>query len=118
MAPGEYGVSDCPGMALSVTSGLRDCDFAQLGIPTAEEYFRMYCQHMGIPPIENWNFYMAFSFFRLAAIVQGVYKRSLTGNGVARENQPEGRGHSQAASPPGNSPAAKGFGGTALARIL
>nr|XP_048676886.1 acyl-CoA dehydrogenase family member 10 isoform X3 [Caretta caretta] len=59
--------------------GLKDCDVMQLGIPTAEEYFQMYCGHMGIPPIENWNFYMAFSFFRVAAILQGVYKRSLTG---------------------------------------
>ncbi|XP_075754849.1 acyl-CoA dehydrogenase family member 10 isoform X2 [Pelodiscus sinensis] len=59
--------------------GLRECDVIQLGIPTAEEYFRMYCEHMQIPPIENWNFYMAFSFFRVAAILQGVYKRSLTG---------------------------------------
>nr|XP_042708386.1 acyl-CoA dehydrogenase family member 10 isoform X4 [Chrysemys picta bellii] len=59
--------------------GLKDCDVTQLGIPTAEEYFQMYCEHMGIPPIENWNFYMAFSFFRVAAILQGVYKRSLTG---------------------------------------
>ncbi|KAM5199738.1 acyl-CoA dehydrogenase family member 10 isoform 2-T5 [Hipposideros larvatus] len=59
--------------------GLSDCDFTQLGIPTMEEYLRMYCLHMGIAPIENWNFYMAFSFFRMAAILQGVYKRSLTG---------------------------------------
>ncbi|KAM5311689.1 acyl-CoA dehydrogenase family member 10 isoform 1-T3 [Glossophaga mutica] len=62
-----------------ILPGLGGLDLAQLGIPTAEEYSRMYCLHMGIPPIENWNFYMAFSFFRVAAIVQGVYKRSLTG---------------------------------------
>ncbi|XP_029333658.1 acyl-CoA dehydrogenase family member 10 [Mus caroli] len=59
--------------------GFRDQDVTKLGIPTVEEYFRMYCLHMGIPPIDNWNFYMAFSFFRVAAILQGVYKRSLTG---------------------------------------
>lgn len=69
----------------SVASGLSDCDLTELGIPTAEDYFRMYCLHMGIPPIENWNFYMAFSFFRIAAILQGVYKRSLTGNGSLGE---------------------------------
>uniref|UniRef100_A0A8B9XRJ8 Acyl-CoA dehydrogenase family member 10 n=1 Tax=Bos mutus grunniens TaxID=30521 RepID=A0A8B9XRJ8_BOSMU len=62
-----------------IQPGLSDCDLTELGIPTAEDYFRMYCLHMGIPPIENWNFYMAFSFFRIAAILQGVYKRSLTG---------------------------------------
>nr|KAF6463665.1 acyl-CoA dehydrogenase family member 10 [Rousettus aegyptiacus] len=59
--------------------GLSDCNLTQLGIPTAEECFRMYCLHMGIPPAENWNFYMAFSFFREATILQGVHKHSLTG---------------------------------------
>ena len=28
----------------------------------------------------DWDFYVAFSLFRLAAIVQGVYKRGLDGN--------------------------------------
>lgn len=55
------------------------CDLSQLGIPTAEAYFQAYCERMAIPPAGNWNFYMAFSFFRVAAILQGVYKRSLTG---------------------------------------
>uniref|UniRef100_A0A8D0GYM8 Acyl-CoA dehydrogenase family member 10 n=1 Tax=Sphenodon punctatus TaxID=8508 RepID=A0A8D0GYM8_SPHPU len=67
----------------SILKGLSDCDLLQLGIPTAEEYFQLYCDHMGIPPIENWNFYMAFSFFRVAAILQGVYKRSLTGQAIS-----------------------------------
>lgn len=79
---GSLTVQDGP-----VPTGLSDCDLTQLGIPTAEEYFRMYCLHMGIPPTENWNFYMAFSFFRVAAILQGVYKRSLTGRGAACESQ-------------------------------
>ena len=30
--------------------------------------------------IPDWDFYLAFSLFRLAAIVQGVYKRGLDGN--------------------------------------
>lgn len=59
--------------------GLGGRDLTPLGIPTAEEYFRMYCLHMGIPPAENWNFYMAFSLFRAAAVVQGASERSLTG---------------------------------------
>ncbi|XP_030886516.1 LOW QUALITY PROTEIN: acyl-CoA dehydrogenase family member 10 [Leptonychotes weddellii] len=72
----HYLPSSVPG---SLLRGLRDCDFTQLGIPTAEEYFRMYCHHSEIPPPEDWNFYMAFSFFRMAATLQGVHKRSLPG---------------------------------------
>ena len=41
---------------------------------------RRYCELRGIPEIENWNFYLAFSFFRLAAIAQGVKKRAIDGN--------------------------------------
>ncbi|XP_053446218.1 acyl-CoA dehydrogenase family member 10 isoform X2 [Nycticebus coucang] len=75
----------------SLLRGLNDCDLTQLGIPTAEEYFRMYCLHMGIPLIENWNFYMAFSFFRVGAILQGVYKRSLTGQASSATAEQSGK---------------------------
>ncbi|KAG8429461.1 hypothetical protein GDO86_020134, partial [Hymenochirus boettgeri] len=64
---------------LPLQKGLKNCILTELGIPTAEEYFDQYCNNMGIPKIENWNFYMAFAFFRVAAILQGVYKRSITG---------------------------------------
>jgi aminoglycoside phosphotransferase (APT) family kinase protein len=60
--------------------GLQGVDRQALGIPTEVEYVASYCQRMGIEKIENWTFYLAFSFFRLAAIVQGVAKRSSQGN--------------------------------------
>ena len=34
----------------------------------------------GLASIPDWTFLIAFSFFRYAAIAQGVYKRSLDGN--------------------------------------
>jgi hypothetical protein len=34
---------------------------------------------MAIPGIPSWKYCLAFSFFRLAAIVQGVKKRGLDG---------------------------------------
>lgn len=83
----HYLPSSFPG---SLLRGLRDCDLTQLGIPTAEEYLRMYCRHSEIPPPENWNFYMALSFFRMAIILQGVHKRSLPGQaGLAAAEQNE-----------------------------
>ncbi|KAM6377341.1 acyl-CoA dehydrogenase family member 10 isoform 2-T2 [Pluvialis apricaria] len=69
--------------------GLRKCDLGHLGIPTAEEYSQMYCDHMGVERPENWNFYMAFAFFRLAAMLQGLYKRSLAGRPTPGESSPE-----------------------------
>ncbi|KAM4810261.1 acyl-CoA dehydrogenase family member 10 [Rhinophrynus dorsalis] len=68
---------------LPIQKGLKSYNLSELGIPTAEEYFEQYCSNMGIPKVENWNFYMTFSFFRIAAILQGVYKRSLTGQATS-----------------------------------
>jgi aminoglycoside phosphotransferase (APT) family kinase protein len=60
--------------------GLGGIDRKAAGIPTEEDYVAAYCARRGLDGIDNWSFYLAFSFFRLAAICQGVYKRSLDGN--------------------------------------
>ena len=64
----------------NVMSGLEGIDSQALGIPSEQEYVAKYCQRMGIDKIDNWNFYLAFSCFRLAAITQGVAKRGADGN--------------------------------------
>jgi aminoglycoside phosphotransferase (APT) family kinase protein len=61
-------------------SGLRGKDLAALGIPDEQDCIADYCARTGIGGIENFGFYVAFSFFRLAAIVQGVAKRAIDGN--------------------------------------
>jgi aminoglycoside phosphotransferase (APT) family kinase protein len=60
--------------------GLAGLDRKALGIPTEAEYVARYCERMGLAGIPHWNFCLAFSFFRLAAIAQGVKKRALEGN--------------------------------------
>eukprot|EP01130_Rhizamoeba_saxonica_P005850 TRINITY_DN2314_c0_g2_i2.p1 TRINITY_DN2314_c0_g2~~TRINITY_DN2314_c0_g2_i2.p1 ORF type:complete len:356 (+),score=78.40 TRINITY_DN2314_c0_g2_i2:38-1105(+) len=50
------------------------------GIPTEDEYIEKYCKEAGIPPIENFWYYVAFSLFRGASILQGVAKRAQQGN--------------------------------------
>ena len=57
--------------------GLKGLDLKSMGIPTDFEYMKEYCKNVGIEPISTWNFYLSFGFFRMAAILQGVYKRSL-----------------------------------------
>jgi aminoglycoside phosphotransferase (APT) family kinase protein len=61
-------------------SGLRGRNLEKLGIPGEEEYVARYCERAGIDGIRNFSFYVAFAFFRLAAIVQGVAKRAVDGN--------------------------------------
>ena len=65
---------------MGTIDGLKGVDRESLGIPTEEQYVADYCKRMGIEQVENWSFYLAFSFFRLAAIVQGVAKRASEGN--------------------------------------
>ena len=60
--------------------GLAGLDLAGLGIPTEDEAVARYCALRGIDGIEHWHYYLAFCFFRLASICQGVYKRALDGN--------------------------------------
>jgi len=65
--------------------GLGGIDFVSLGIPSEADYVAAYCRRTGRERVEHWNFYLAFSLFRLAAIAQGVYKRGLDGNASSPE---------------------------------
>jgi aminoglycoside phosphotransferase (APT) family kinase protein len=60
--------------------GLGGLDRSALGLPTEAEYVAAYCARRGIERIGNWPFYLAFAFFRLAAILEGVVRRAHDGN--------------------------------------
>jgi len=62
------------------TGSLVGIDCAATGIPSEQDYVATYCRRTGRSGIANWEFYLAFSLFRLASITQGVYKRGLDGN--------------------------------------
>jgi len=61
--------------------GIAGLDLAALGIPSENEYIARYVQRTGRAPIpeSNWNFCLAYNLFRIAAILQGVYKRATEG---------------------------------------
>ena len=65
--------------------GLGGLDRAALGIPSEKAYVARYCELNGIREIPNWDFYIVFSFFRLAAILQGIKKRALDGNASSQK---------------------------------
>ena len=65
--------------------GLAGLDLATLGIPGENAYVASYVERTGIDPGGDWPFYLAFSIFRLAAIVQGVVKRAADGNASNRD---------------------------------
>ena len=59
--------------------GYGDKNLSALGVPVEEDYLAAYCRRTGRNEISDWEFFLAFGMFRLAAIVQGVYKRGLDG---------------------------------------
>ncbi|NKX42489.1 phosphotransferase family protein [Rhodobacteraceae bacterium R_SAG2] len=60
--------------------GLAGVDRAALGLPSDAEFIDRYCARRGLAGIDRFGYYLAFSFFRMAAILQGVRKRGLDGN--------------------------------------
>ena len=69
--------------------GIGGLDVASLGIPSEEEYIRLYCQRTGLVQPEelkaDWNFYMAYNLFRIAAILQGIAKRVEAGTAASAQ---------------------------------
>jgi aminoglycoside phosphotransferase (APT) family kinase protein len=53
------------------------------GLPDEQTYVAAYLRRTGRAAIPEWNFYLAFSMFRLASILQGVYARGLQGNAAS-----------------------------------
>jgi aminoglycoside phosphotransferase (APT) family kinase protein len=65
--------------------GLAGGDFSKTGIPSEGAFVARYCALVGRDGVPDLHYYKAFSLFRLAAIAQGVYKRSLQGNASSTE---------------------------------
>ena len=70
--------------------GLKGADFATLGIPTEAEYVAAYCRRTGRAGIPNWEFYLIFNMFRIAAILHGVLARALQGNAASQNALEQG----------------------------
>lgn len=65
--------------------GFADLDRKAIGIPEESDYVQQYCARVGRAGIDNWSFYLAFSLFRVAAILQGVWRRAQDGQASATD---------------------------------
>jgi aminoglycoside phosphotransferase (APT) family kinase protein len=70
--------------------GLAGLDLEALGIPGEAEYIEQYCHRMGLSGVADWPFYLAFSFFRFAAICHGITYRARQGNASNAEAESVG----------------------------
>lgn len=60
--------------------GLDGVDRSAQGLPEDEEFVAAYAERRDLPPIKDFGFFLAFAFFRMTAVLQGVKKRALDGN--------------------------------------
>ena len=69
--------------------GIGGLDLPSLGIPTEAEYVRRYCERNGLSTPEavlnDWDFYLAYNLFRMAAILQGIAKRIEAGTAASAQ---------------------------------
>ena len=62
-----------------IVAGLAGANVEMLGLPSEADYVRAYCERTGRTGIKNYQFYIAFNFFRMAAIFHGIKGRVIRG---------------------------------------
>jgi aminoglycoside phosphotransferase (APT) family kinase protein len=75
--------------------GFRGKDLKALGIPGEPAFVADYCRRAGRPAIPDWDWYIVFAMFRLAAIAQGIMGRVIAGTA----NDPHARSRGERARP-------------------
>ena len=65
------------------TQTLSNTDLKSIGVPSAEDYIKMYCDNTNRKEIENIDFYLSYNFFRLAGILQGIIGRVRDGTAAS-----------------------------------
>jgi aminoglycoside phosphotransferase (APT) family kinase protein len=74
--------------------GIGGVDLASLGIPSEQDYIHRYCERTGLATPEqlapDWNFYLAYNMFRIAAILQGIAKRVEAGTAASAQARSAG----------------------------
>lgn len=66
-----------------IVAGLKGANLVALGLPSESDYTQAYCDRTGRRSIPHYEFYMAFNFFRLAAIFHGIKGRVIRGTAAS-----------------------------------
>lgn len=70
-------------MPPDIVAGLGAADIGSLGIPTEQEYIAAYCARTDRAGMPDYDFHVAFNFFRLAAIFHGIKGRVIRGTAAS-----------------------------------
>lgn len=71
--------------------GLKGHALDALGIPAEDAYVRAYCERTGRTALPDWDYYLAFNMFRMAAILQGILARAQQGSAASAQAAETGR---------------------------
>jgi acyl-CoA dehydrogenase len=72
-------------IAPALWRGIGGLDLAVLGIPAESAYVEMYTSSTGRDVADNWDFYLAYNLFRMAAILHGISVRAARGNAASAD---------------------------------
>lgn len=75
----------------SLWRGIGGLDLVTLGIPSERAYMTLYEDAANRAVTEHWDFYLAYSLFRMAAILYGIAERAVQGNAAAADAAENGR---------------------------
>lgn len=68
-----------------VFRGIAGLDWQALGIPDESDYVARYSERTGTARPAQWDFYLAYNMFRIAAILQGIMKRVSDGTAASQQ---------------------------------
>lgn len=74
-------------MPPEIVAGLAGADLHSLNIPSESRYVQAYCERTGRNSIPDWEFYIAFNFFRMASIFHGIKGRVIRGTAASAHAQ-------------------------------
>lgn len=75
----------------SLWRGIGGLDLPALGIPQETEYIAWYGAATGRDAAGQWDYYLAYNLFRMAAILHGIAQRAAEGNATAEDAVENGR---------------------------
>lgn len=73
-------------MPPQIVAGLGDVDPGSLNIPDEAAYIEQYCAATGRVGIPDYDFYITFNFFRMAAIFHGIKGRVIRGSAASEQS--------------------------------
>jgi aminoglycoside phosphotransferase (APT) family kinase protein len=68
-----------------IVAGLAGADLQALNIPGEADYVAAYCRRTGRAAVPDYKFYIAFNFFRMAAIFHGIKGRVARGTAASAQ---------------------------------